>query len=126
MMKLWEVIKALTEDPTKKFESKLSSRLMLRMSVTTAISRFFKFEVFYDTKLIDQSSDGGAFNGNVSLDYDWQPVKQPVPWQEAIQAWICGSKVTVVLGGDECIFEGFTEPEFVNHAINEGVWYVED
>lgn len=77
-MKYWEVVKALTEDPTQEFEAKLSPRLALRMRVTTAISRFFRFEVFYDNELIDQSSDRGAFNGNVALHYDWQPVRHSV------------------------------------------------
>lgn len=74
-MKYWEVIKELTEDPTKKFESTWSSRWTSCMSVNTAISNYFRFEVFYDNELIDQSSDRGAFNGNVALDDDWREVK---------------------------------------------------
>ena len=61
-----------------------------------------------------------------AVDDDWQLVRQPVTWQEAIQAWACGSKVTVALSGDKYIFQGFTEPAFAKHVMNEGAWYVED
>ena len=82
-MKLWEVIKALTEDPTKRFETKLASKGWTAcMRVDTGFSRYFKFEVFNGKRLVDQSRDGGAFNGNVELDLDWQLVRQPVTWND--------------------------------------------
>ena len=53
-MKLWEVIKALTEDPTKKFEAKLASKDWTAcMRVDTGFSRYFKFEVFNGERLIE-------------------------------------------------------------------------
>ena len=140
-MKLWEVIKELTEDPTKVFEAELSPRWTLRMRVATAISKHFRFEVFYDNELIDQSSDRGAFNGNVALDDDWRPVKQPVTWQEAIQAWYEGKKVVWEEDGERRVFDrnkSWAIPKYQSHLIDQegdavtvrmisgGKWYVED
>ncbi len=127
-MKLWEVIKALTEDPTKKFEAKLASEDWTAcMRVDTGFSRYFKFEVFNGKRLIDQSHAGGAFNGNVELDLDWQLVRQPVTWQEAIQAWADGRIISVEIGGFKY---KFTHDDNIfglsGRMINLGTWYVED
>ena len=127
-MKLWEVIKALTEDPTKKFEAKLASEDWTAcMRVDDVFQRYFMFEVYDGERPVGQSLDGGAFNFNVTLDLDWQLVRQPVTWQEAIQAWGAGRIVSVEVGGckyklthDDSIF-GLSE-----RMINLGTWYVED
>lgn len=126
-MKYWEVVKELTEDPTKKFEAKLSSRWTLRMSVNTAISSYFRFDIFYDGKLIDQSSDRGAFNGNVSLDDEWQLVRQPVTWQEAIRAWAEGKTISYSYMGRnrQFLFEDSHTLMSVE-KIKNAEWYVED
>ena len=130
-MKLWEVIKELTEDPTKKFEAKLleSKDLMAYMRVDTGFSRYFKFEVFDGKRLIDQSLNGGAFNGNVALDLDWQLVRHPVTWQEAIQAWADGKVVYVKNKAGGRVFRHGGEGEtmhLLQSEIATGIWYVED
>ena len=126
-MKLWEVIKELTEDPTKKFESKLVSKDgTVCMRVDTRLPRYFKFEVFNGKKLIDQSLGSGAFNGNVALGLDWQEVKQPVTWQEAIQAWADGKKVYVVNKAGGRVFRYGAEMHLLQPEIATGKWYVED
>ena len=127
-MKLWEVIKELTDDPHQVFESDLleSKGWKARMKVKRGISRYFCFEVFDGERLIDQSLNGGAFNGNVSMDLDWQLVKQPVPWQEAIQAWAEGKKVTAKFNNQEWTLRTLIElPEYLNRAITNGTWYIE-
>ena len=132
MMEYWEVVKELKEDAKKKFEAKLESTgWTVRMSVDTRLSRYFMFEVFNGARLIDQSCNGGAFNGNVALDLDWQLVRQPVTWQEAIQAWMEGNRVTVeyeLFGG---IVKHGNSPFGENISVNrneliQGKWYVED
>ena len=130
-MKLWEVIKELTEDPKKKFEAKLleSKDCIVRMRVVTGFSRYFKFEVFDGKRLIDQSLNGGAFNGNVALDLDWQLVRQPVTWQEAIQAWADGKVVYVKNKAGGRVFRHGGEGEtmyLLQSEIATGIWYVED
>lgn len=126
-MKYWEVIQALTIDPTKKFEAKLSSGWTLRMSVNTGVSRYFKFDVFYDKKLIDPSSDRGRFNGNLALDDDWQLVPQPVTWQEALQAWAEGKKISFSYAGYDNRFD-FEASNYTMSVdkIKKAEWYVED
>ena len=126
MMEYWEVVKELKEDAKKKFEAKLESTdWTVRMSVDTGFSRYFKFAVFNGARLIDQSHNGGTFNGNVALDLDWQLVRQPVPWQEAIQAWVEGKRVTLELDRLEYAFCGFSDQANTRRAINSGTWYVE-
>ena len=125
-MKFWEVIKELTDDPTKKFEAKLSSRWTMRMSVNTAISRYFRFEIFYDNELIDQSSDRGAFNGNVALDLDWHLVRQPVTWQEAIEAWGDGRTIKKCFQSSEQWYLSETTIHLTKNDVVNGTWYVED
>ena len=132
MMEYWEVVKELKEDAKKKFEAKLESTgWTVRMSVDTRLSRYFMFVVFNGARLIDQSCNGGAFNGNVALDLDWQLVRQPVTWQEAIQAWMEGNRVTVeyeLFGG---IVKHGNSPFGENISVNrneliQGTWYVEE
>ena len=141
-MKLWEVIKELTEDPTKRFEAKMLAKdWTVCMSVDTKLPRYFKFEVFNGKKLIDQSLVGGAFNGNVALELDWQPVRQPVTWQEAIQAWVDGKKVVWEEDAERRVFDRNKSWPFPKYQyqfldqdldavtvrmITNGTWYVED
>ena len=76
-MKLWEVYKALDENPEKVFEATLKfSSNTVRMSVVIGISRYFRFEIFNGSELIDDSLGGGGFNGNVDVDLDWHEVKE--------------------------------------------------
>ena len=127
-MKFWEVLKELTEDPMRVFEAELDSKgWRVRIEVDTVLSRYFNFEVFNGARLIDQSCNGGAFNGNVSMDLDWQLVRQPVTWQEAILEFSKGNKVHVKFNGQEWTLSVLIElPEYLNRAITIGKWYVED
>ena len=126
-MKLWEVIKALTEDPTKVYEAQMQSKdWTVRMTVDTGFSRYFKFEVFNGARLIDQSHDGGAFNGNVAVDLDWQLVRQPVTWQEAIQAWSEGSDIKECFPRSERLYRSGDTIHLNENDVLNGTWYVED
>lgn len=53
-------------------------------------------------------------------------MKQPVTWQEAIQAWADGKRVTLKLDRREYAFCGFSDQANTRRAINSGTWYVED
>ena len=110
-MKLWEVIKELMEHPHQVFESDLleNKGWKARMKVERGASRYFKFEVFNGTRLIDQSCNGGALNGNIALDLDWQLVRHPVTWQEAIKAWAEGKTVIVENTCDKRKYDGKKE-----------------
>ena len=119
-MKLWEVIKALTEDPTKKFElSDKDSRERIGSDGNY---------LWYSKNDNRTSSNGAVLEDNVDLNNNnWQPVRQLVTWQGAIQAWAGGRIISVEIGGfkykfthDDNIF-GLSE-----RMINLGTWYVED
>ena len=126
-MKLWEVIKELTEDPTKRFKAKMASEgWTAQMSVSTGPSRYFKFAVFNGARLIDQSHNGGAFNGNVALDLDWQLVRQPVTWEEAIKAWADGNNLKICFADNVYTVRGGEPMRIDKNDITSGTWYLED
>lgn len=141
-MKLWEVIKELTDDPTKVFEGNLGSEdWVFRMRVEKGVSRYFHFEVLDGGEVIDQSLPAGGFNGNVALDLDWHLVRHPVTWQEAIQAWAEGKKVVWEEDAERRVFDRnriWAISKYQNHLLDQdgdavtvrmisgGKWYVED
>ena len=148
MMKLWEAMRLLEEDPAKVCEANQQCKgLTVRMRVDAGFAKYFKFEVFNGARLIDQSLGGGAFNGNVALGLDWQIVRQPITWQEAIQAWADGKKVAweedtdVWEDADRRVFDrkkSRSIPKYQNQFLDQdgeavmvrmisgGEWYVED
>ncbi len=120
-MKLWEVIKALTEDPTKLFRKDSS------------------FHVGFTTEgALGWKNENGAFKSYFTvredhlLDDGWKLVRQPVTWQEAIQAWADGKTIKTqsddgirtyrkTSKGLQSVLGGVTKDELLN-----GNWYVED
>ena len=141
-MKLWEVMRLLEENPKREFEAKLKgSGNRVVMSVDNSIGKFYMFDVYKDGSIIGAFGNEGAFNGNVSLDLDWYEVKQPVPWQEAIQAWADGKKVVWEEDGERRVFDrnkSWAIPKYQSHLLDQdgdavtvrmvsgGKWYVED
>ena len=127
-MKLWEVIKALTEDPTKKFERK--DRYKHWVMGTDVVGGAISGSTYYfmlDCDGEDSYGDAGKFNGNLANNEDdWQLVRQPVTWQEAIQAWADGKAIRLAMLGWEQVW-GPTNPVELNRSrIKAGTWYVED
>ncbi len=121
-MKLWEVLKALEENPNKKFEC-----VNMRLERVLDIYRF-----------TNVNTQERAFY--MGVDNDWQEVKQPIPWEKAIEEWAKGENISCEVDG--CVFfyskdskfgedkwrvlksrEG--EPISVNEILN-GKWYVEE
>ena len=142
-MKYSEAIKLLEENPNNVVMAQCAvmGGWIVRMSVVRGISRYFHFEVLDGGKVIDESSCAGGFNGNVALDLDWQLVRQPVTWQEAIQAWVDGKKVVWEEDAERRVFDrsnGWLSPMNQVHLIDQdgnaltvgmilrGKWYVED
>ena len=67
------------------------------------------------------------YNENVALNLPWQLVQQPVTWEEAIEAWVDGKKVSYSYMGynKRFPFEDYNtmmRPEKIKNAE----WYVED
>ena len=117
-MKLWEVLKELEENPEKVFKSNNGFG-----EVTLEYSNGIKFIGIQKTR-------DGSFLSEIR---DWQEIKQPVTWQEAIEAWADGDTVKCVLGKSESVFFG-EKIAFRNQdasvidkvQIREGAWYIED
>ena len=82
-MKLWEVLKALEENPEKKY--KMVSIFGKIHEIGLDRNGYYTFSTIYNGKNID-TEPGGGFDGNIYREADWQEVKQPVTWQEAIEA----------------------------------------
>ena len=128
-MKLYEAMELLDENPSWKFECQDRGRKWLLYARVGALTGL----VFYNLDCWD--SDGelmtgtafGSLHGNLTTSDNWQLVRQPVSWQEAIEAWGAGEIVSVEVGSckfklthDDTIF-GLSE-----RMINLGTWYVED
>ena len=130
-MKLWEVMSFLEENPTDVYEAQLNDwGGKARMTVKAGYGKYYyKFEVFDGDRLVDQSQPFGSFNDNVALDLDWKLVRQPVTWQEAIQAWADGKEVCVENKAGGRVYrhggEG-KEMHLLQSEITTGTWYAED
>lgn len=125
-MKLWEVMKLLEENPRDVYEAKMDDDWKYQMTVEDGFGGYYHFDVFKGKELIDQSIAGGAFNGNVALNLDWQLVREPVTWQEAIQAWSVGKRVKVSTIQRDYVFSQIEKMEVLPMMIQDGIWYVED
>ena len=137
-MKQWEVMRLLEENPAKVYESDMHCGHTARMRVRNG---YYQFEIFNGESLIGQYREAGAFNGNAGLYFDWHEVKQPVTWQEAIQAWVDGKKVVWEEDAERRVFDrnkSWAIPKYQSHLLDQdgdavtvrmisgGKWYVED
>lgn len=133
-MKLWEVLKALEENREKKY--KMVSIFGKIHEIGLDHNGYYTFSTIYNGKNIE-AEPGGGFGGNVYREADWQEVKQPVPWQKAIEAWANGKTIKCVHYGESYVFEGrsvFLEadehglPSGIQPSkkmILQGTWYIE-
>ena len=127
-MKLWEVIKELTDDPTKRFERK--DRYKHWIIGTDVVDG----EVIRETYYFMLDCDGeDSFGGNIATNEDdWQLVRQPVTWQEAFQAWIDGCYIRCEGGGRVSKFKNGSllldtlECPPSKWMMKNGKWYVEE
>ena len=89
---------------------------------------------------IPEKMGGGKFNGNFILNTLWQLVRQPVTWQEAIQAWAEGKTIKCVVPQkysngtrdiefvfqcEDFLIDNNEEPPYKNH-FEHGTWFIED
>ena len=109
-MELWEAMKELGENPNKVFKNR------------------------YGVKLTAKNG-WASIDGRTTFPMEdvWEEVKQPVTWQEAIQAWAEGNTVIVENTCDKRKYDGkknFLKDEYGNPMgsweITNGTWYIED
>lgn len=121
-MKLSEVIAEIENGSRKTYEAKTGSSWRAQIKSSRG---YLSLDIWRDGKCIPMNLPAGGFNGNIMLDYDWNP-KQPeyVSWQEALRAMSKGKKIFCELPVQ--IFKssenGFNvTPTMIKH----GVWGIE-
>lgn len=124
-MKLSEVIKAIEENPRRKFKC-VEGRNTYTISASSTFNR-----IFYNLHAVNCKGNDisdfpiGGFNGNFTLKTDWQEVKQPVTWQEAFEAWLNGKTVFCFLENGKRV-EYDQNINFIHaHSLKTGTWYIE-
>ena len=127
-MKLWEVIKALDENTNKRFKNELGSIIGFADNILQWIDK--DGETIEPFLVRDRRSGTGICHNTGD---NWQLVRQPVTWQEAIQAWAEGKTVIVENTCAKRKYDGkkiFLRDEYGNAMgsweITNGTWYVED
>ena len=129
-MKLWEVMKALDENPKKVFRSKVTnSRLMFKNGELVWENQFMKIEKFtiYDKRTFVEFDSLIDNTGDI-----WEEVKQPVTWQEAIEAWVSGKTIKCTIQGSDYVFDGHKpklrgQIDTIDRSqLRDGTWYIED
>ena len=135
-MKLWEVMKKLDENPNKRFKNELGSIIGFADNVLQWLEK--DGEIIEPFLVRDRRSGTGICHNTGD---DWQLVRQPVTWQEAIQVWADGKKVAWEEDADRRVFDrnkSWPISKYQNHLLDQegdavtvrmisgGKWYVED
>jgi hypothetical protein len=122
-MKLWEAMRLLEENPAKVYEARLARNpWVARVLVEKGCYKFTGHDGNDGDQIIQP-----LVEERMTLDLDWYEVKQPVPWQEAIQAWADGKKVSYKYPDDEVMYPFQNSNQMVTvEKIKTADWYVED
>jgi hypothetical protein len=122
-MKIWEVMRLLEENPAKVYEARLARNpWVARVLVEKGCYKFTGHDGNDGDQIIQP-----LVEERMTLDLDWYEVKQPVPWQEAIQAWADGKKVSYKYPDDEVMYPFQNSNQMVTvEKIKTADWYVED
>ena len=142
-MKLWEAMRLLEEDPSRKFEYQdVQKKWLLYADGGCYDDRVFYMLDCWDNKgELKTGYRVGSLHGNLSTLDNWKLVRQPVTWREAIQAWADGKKVAWEEDADRRVFDrnkSWPISKYQNHLLDQegdavtvrmisgGKWYVED
>jgi hypothetical protein len=125
-MKTWEMIKMLSENPKLRFKCSGSGSVIIRNGGF----------------LMWKHTDGRTEHASMIFDTDWQLVRTPVTWQEAVQAILDGKTVICMCEGcyyceRECEgYGGCTIDRKFTYTLGTGrpcweqfrtgTWYIED
>jgi hypothetical protein len=121
-MKLSEVISEIENGSTRTYEAIIPG--MDNKARMKANKGYYHLEIFNDKGLIGQDLGGGAFNGNIMLDYDWRPKPKYVSWQEALKAMGNGENIFCDLP-EQTIRSNEIGFNVTQHMIKYGVWGIE-
>ena len=119
-MKYWQIVKSVTENPALSGVAVIDS---IRYELYVNDSGTLESKTYY----LEIGANGTSIGKAGNIDFDgWEIVRQPVPWQEAIQAWAEGRRVTLKFDRCEYDFCGFSDKSNTRRAIKSGTWYVVD
>ena len=124
-MKFWEVIQQLTIDPKKRFVFHNGSKIYTISTNESGGSNYFHLTAENKEGRDISHFASGGFDGNLTTEDDWQLVRQPVTWQEAIQAWADGKTIRLIMPEWEQVWVPTNNVGFNHCHINQGKWYVE-
>ena len=128
-MKLYEAMKLLDEDPSRKFEYQgYQKKWLLYADVCYDGSVFYMLDCWDKSGELRTGTVFGSLHGNLTTSDNWQLVREPVTWQEAIEAWADGKKISYSYGGYDrwSPFEDSNAMMLTIQKIKEAEWYVED
>lgn len=125
-MKTWEMIKALTENPTLVFVSQDGYKVFIDSD--NGCLRHVRSN---NTESFGSASNIRLVDCGVKPD-EWELVPQEVTWQEAIQAWLDGRSIRVELNSTTkkqppiyrlgCLLDG---NGFEKRELRDGKWFIE-
>ena len=127
-MKLWEAMKLLEEDPSRKFEYQDNRKKWLLYANVGGLTGlvFYQLDCWDNNGELMTGTAFGSLHGNLTTSNNWQLVREPVTWQEAIQAWSVGKRVKVSTIQRDYVFSQIEKMEVSPMMIQDGIWYVED
>lgn len=128
-----EMIQEAAKNPGAVYETITPMRR--RREFMVADSSFCYFKHFdCNNELITETGSTGAFSGNFALDEEWRVKRQPVPWQQAIKAWVKGKGFEIKL--ESKIFTQLSDRPlgcfqntgtcFYREMFTEGQWFILD
>lgn len=123
-MKLSEAFAILESGKVVEFEATPTSG---RRSVLYRNGKYFIIDTYNSNgEKIEFCAPAGAFNKNFSTDLDWELVRQPVTWQEALQAWADGKTISYSYMGYDKRFPFEDSNTMMSiEKIKNAEWYVD-
>lgn len=126
-MKTWEMIRELAKNPKKQFKNQEGDKVI----VDNGVVKFSNGEIF---ELNFKGYNANYYFSRVGTidNYEWEEVKQPVSWQEAIEAWLNGKDIYYTFNDSKTFIEGdkiyFKTPyrPLSKDEISEAKWYIEN
>ena len=121
-MKLSEVIAEIENGSRNTYRATIPN-VKTKAQISTK-DGYFRLDIFDGERLISQELGGGAFNGNIMLDYDWSPKPKYVSWQEALKAMGEGERIFCELP-EQTVKSNEIGFNVTPHMIKYGVWGIE-
>ena len=120
-MKYWEVVKRLTENPELSGVAVIDS---IRYELYVNDSGTLESKTYY----LELGTNGTSIGKAGKIDFDgWEIVRQPVTWQEAIQAWADGKNISYSYMGYDKRFDFEDSNAMMSiEKVKNADWYVED